>query len=148
MSGTSFEARRRAHRAGPAVAVVLALAVVLGACAEPAPDRAELVDLLERAGISADESRCAAKAVVDTLTDAQIQDIMQRGGSALVDDPKRTDDASDKVRTALAACRDAAAPTSSTVSTSTLVTETSLAAQTTTVVPTTQAPQATATTVP
>ena len=102
MSGTRVEAPRtarrpvhRRRRLASAVAVLVALTVAAGACAEPAPDRAELVDLLERAGISADESKCAAKAVVDNLTDAQIEDIMQRGGSALVDDPKRTDDASD-----------------------------------------------------
>ena len=126
------------------MAVLVALTVTAGACAEPAPDRAELVDLLERAGISADESKCAAKAVVDNLTDAQIEDIMQRGGSALVDDPKRTDDASDKVRTALATCRDKAAATSTTVSSTTLVTETTLAtestAASTTAVPTTTVP--------
>lgn len=86
--------------------------------------------------MSKDEAACAANAVVANASKAEIEDVMQRGGSALVDHLDRTDDSSDKVRAALGKCRDAAAATSSTTtSTSTSSTSTTSVTTTSTTTP-------------
>ena len=90
------------------------MALGTAGCAADAPTKAELTDALVTSGLPPAESRCAAAAILDNASTAEIEDVMQRGGSALVDDPKRTDDSSDEVRAALAECRDAAIAATST----------------------------------
>ncbi len=93
----------RARRGGAVAA--LALGVVLAGCAE-APSRTELTDALVTSGVPTDVARCAADAITDTLSEDQIVQIVERGpGGAPPDDPKDQQDASDRVRAALAECR-------------------------------------------
>lgn len=81
------------------------LAFVLGGCAG-APSRGELVEALETSGIPTARAECAADAVIEELTDDEITEIVQRGpAGAPRDDPDSTDDASDRVRAALAECQ-------------------------------------------
>lgn len=107
---------RLARRAVLLVAV--GLAVVATACAKPVPSRAELVGALETSGIAPSEATCAADAILKNLSKDQVALIVERGSSgAPADDPNRTDDPSDKVRAALAACRAAAVTTSTSITT-------------------------------
>lgn len=103
------------------------MAVALGAagCGAKAPSKADLAAALETSGIPPLEARCAAAAIIDNATSAEIEDVMQRGGSALVDDPDRTDDSSNEVRGALAVCRDQAASVTSTTAPADATTSTS-----------------------
>ena len=83
----------------------------MSGCGASAPSRAELVRSLKRSGMPAAEASCAAGAIFATLSDKQVAEIVQRGGSgAPYDDPKRTDDDMDKVRAALTKCRNKAQP--------------------------------------
>lgn len=81
------------------------VAMLLGGCAE-APSRDELVEALESSGIPAAKAECAADAVLDELTEDEIIEIVERGpAGAPRDDPDSSDDASDRVRAALAECQ-------------------------------------------
>ena len=77
-------------------------------CSSPVPSRTELVTALETSGIPRSQATCAADAILKNLSHDQVQLIVERGGGGVPpDDPKRTDDPSDKVRAALGVCRDA-----------------------------------------
>jgi hypothetical protein len=90
-----------------ASAAVLALAVLVAACSAGTPSRNELVEALKTSGVPADVARCAADAMEDSLSSDQLAQIVERGpGGAPADDAERTDDPSDKVRAALAVCRE------------------------------------------
>lgn len=87
--------------------VALMLAVLITACSAGTPSRNELVEALKTSGIPADVARCAADAIEDSLSSEQLAQIVERGpGGAPADDTERTDDPSDKVRAALAVCRE------------------------------------------
>ena len=96
------------------MAMAMAVAFGVAGCGAKAPSKADLAAVLETSGIPPLEARCAAAAILNNATTAEIEDVMQRGGSALVDDPDRTDDSSNEVRGALAVCRDQAASVTST----------------------------------
>jgi hypothetical protein len=99
------------------VGVLTVAAALLGGCAE-APSRSELVQALEASGIATERAECAADAVLDELSEEEIIELVERGpAGAPRDDPEATDDASDRVRDALAACQQVAAPETSTTST-------------------------------
>lgn len=90
-----------------AVLAVVGLTVVLVACSAATPDRDELVGALQTSGVPADVARCAADAIEDSLSTDELAQIVERGpGGAPADDTERTDDPSDKVRAALAECRE------------------------------------------
>ncbi len=83
------------------------LAVLITACSAGTPSRNELVEALKTSGIPPDVARCAADAIEDSLSSEQLAQIVERGpGGAPADDTERTDDPSDKVRAALAVCRE------------------------------------------
>lgn len=87
--------------------VALALAVLVAGCSGATPSRSELRDALAASGIPADVARCATDAIEDSLSTDEIAQIVERGsGGAPADDPDRTDDSSDRVRGALATCRE------------------------------------------
>ena len=93
---------------------VSAVLILLGGCAE-APSRGELVEALETSGIPEAKAECAADAVIDELTEDEIVEIVARGpAGAPRDDPDASDDASDRVRAALAECQQVGAETTST----------------------------------
>lgn len=99
-------ARRR--RAGRVVAA-LAVVVALGACGTATPSRSELVDALRTSGVPAAEARCVVRAIFDTLTPAQIEQLYERGnGGVPRNEPSRGDDASDRLSAAMGTCRDRA----------------------------------------
>ena len=94
--------RRMTARLGLVSIGVLAL----GGCGADAPSRDELVHLLELTGIPPERAECAADAVLENLTEDEVVELVERGpAGAPRDDPKRTDDTSDEVRAALAACQ-------------------------------------------
>ena len=126
-------ASRRARRAAAGLLVAIALGVGAAACSTATPSRDDLVDALVTSGLSKAESACAADAVVDNLTDDELAEIVERGGSgAPRDDPKDADDTMDKLRTALNVCRDQAAATSTTVPAPSTTTSTTIPAASTT----------------
>jgi hypothetical protein len=101
--------RRRSVRSlGLLAGVVLTVA----GCASSV-SRAELVESLERSGIDTPRAECAADAVLDELSDEEVARLLDRGpAGAPRDDPERSDDASDRVRAALAECQQIGAATS------------------------------------
>lgn len=100
-----MEAKQRGRLGTFVVAGALATLVLLG-CGAPTPDRTELVDALETSGLPAEVARCAADALVGSLSSDQLDQLVERGnGGAPVDDPDRTDDAADRLREALSACQ-------------------------------------------
>lgn len=105
-----------------AAALVLGGAVALGGCGSKEPSKAELRDALMDSGLSREVSTCVADAVLDTLSPAEVERLVERGsGGAPQDDPKRTDDSADKLREAMTACRnmqDEAGGSTSTTTTS------------------------------
>lgn len=102
------------------VTIAGGLTLLSAACSTPTPSRSELADALVDSGIPAPVARCTAEAITESFDDDQLARIVERGpGGAPADDPDRTDDATDKVRDALAACR-AQLPTTTTTSTATL----------------------------
>lgn len=105
----------RRRRAGAALAGVLLAGGWLGACAGT-PSSDELVDALQRAGLSATEATCAADALYRNLDDDQIGAIAERGPSAVIDDTTDPDEPIDVARREIAACRtaDSTATTSTT----------------------------------
>lgn len=85
----------------------LLVGVLVAACSAGTPSRNELVEALKTSGVPADVARCAADAMEDSLSSDQLAQIVERGpGGAPADDAERTDDPSDKVRAALAVCRE------------------------------------------
>lgn len=89
------------------LAGALAAAFATVGCSSP-PSRSDITDALITSGLSEEVARCAADALVDELSDDELVQLTERGGGgAPVDDPDRDDDASDRVRAALTACRDA-----------------------------------------
>lgn len=101
----------------------LALAVALVGCSKtPGPDR--LVEALITSGVPEEQATCVVDAVEDILDADDIEALVERGASAAPrDDPDATDDDADRLRDAMAACRELAVVTttvtSSTSSTST-----------------------------
>lgn len=102
-----FIRRRLRHRTTALVlSAVLGLGA-LGAGCSSGPDHGEVVDALITSGLSEEQARCAADALFDELTEDELAQLADRGaGGAPVDDPDRADDAADRIRTALNACRD------------------------------------------
>lgn len=97
-----------------AIAALGLLAVTASACAEPVPDRDELAEALQDSGLTASVARCTADAITESLSEDELAQIAERGpGGAPPDDPKRSDDPTDQVRDAMAACR-AELPTTTT----------------------------------
>lgn len=95
------------------LAALLSMVVVIAAgCATSPPDRGEVVRALRTSGIPASQARCAVDAIYENLTDAQIEQLIERGsGGTPKDDPTRTDDVLDKLNAAMTSCRDLATPT-------------------------------------
>lgn len=89
----------------PAVLLVVA-SIALAACGAKEPSKADLRDALVDSGLSRQVSTCVADAVLDTLSPAEVEQLVERGpGGAPVDDPDRTDDSADKLRKAMDRCR-------------------------------------------
>ncbi|QXC61742.1 hypothetical protein KSP35_02540 [Aquihabitans sp. G128] len=102
MPRTTSPRRRR----GRLVPLALALVVAVAACSKPEPSRTELVDVFRRTGMTSAEARCVSDAILDNLSDDQLDAIIERGPSgAPVDPAGSTDGVATKVRTALAACK-------------------------------------------
>jgi hypothetical protein len=105
----------RRRRALAAAALAGCLGLGAAACAADPPGRDELARSLASSGLPEDVAGCAADALHDHLSTQELRDIAERGGGgAPVDDPERTDDAMDQVRTALAECRTKLEPTTTT----------------------------------
>lgn len=100
---TSTLSRRRL-----ALGVAVLVSVVgLGACSTPNPSQDQFTESLVISGVDPEVAECTSKAVMDNLSDEQVRRINERGGGAApVDDAAKPDEAADKVREALAACRD------------------------------------------
>lgn len=130
-------------------ALVLALlgaASVLGACGADTPSRGQLADSLVRAGISRPVAECTANAIVGTLSDDQLELIVERGPAAApVDDPNVQGDTAERLDAAMRPCldRQAAAEAATSTTTSPPSTTTSVL-----VVPPPVEPSTTATTAP
>lgn len=86
---------------------------LLGACAGT-PSSDELVDALERSGLSSAEAECAADALYRNLDDDQIGAIAERGPSAVIDDLQVPDEPIDVARREIAACRTTHEPSTTT----------------------------------
>jgi hypothetical protein len=105
------------------ILVMAGLAVVVGVIAFLAltrtevPTRSELVDALRTSGMSAEESTCAADAILDNLHGDDLDAIIERGPGGLPDDAAKTNEPLDEVRAALSECRVAADPVPTTTST-------------------------------
>lgn len=85
----------------------MAAVIGLGACSTPNPSQDQFTESLVISGVDPEVAECTSKAVMDNLTEEQIRRINERGGGAApVDDAATPDEAADKVRDALAACRD------------------------------------------
>lgn len=100
----STTASRARRRSGALLAGLSIAAGVLAACAST-PSSDEVVDALQRAGLSEAEATCAADALYRNLDDDQIGAIAERGPSAVVDDPDDPDEPIDVARREIAACR-------------------------------------------
>lgn len=89
--------------------VVLVAAMALGACATSPPSRSELVGALRSSGIPPAEARCVVRAVFNTLSPEQIEQLYERGnGGVPRNDPTRGNDASDRLSASVGTCRDQA----------------------------------------
>jgi hypothetical protein len=120
-----------ARRSALAVAALGVVALGLGACGADTPSRGQLADSLVRAGISRPVAECTAKAIVGTLSDDQLELIVERGPAAApVDDPNVQGDAAERLDAAMRPCldRQAAAEAASSTTTSTPATTTSVLA--------------------
>ncbi|CAN5566129.1 hypothetical protein BH10ACT1_BH10ACT1_25110 [soil metagenome] len=114
MPRTTPTAHRR--RLPTIVVGLVGLVASLAACSKPVPSNTELVDALQRTGMSATESRCVSDAILDTLSKDQVAAIVDRGASgAPVDAVGKTGGPLAKVRAALTACQDAAGGTTTTI---------------------------------
>ncbi len=86
------------------------LAAMLAACGAKVPSRTELAEVFESTGMTRTEANCVADAVLDTLPDKNITELMERGvGAAPRDDPDRDDDPYDRFRAAITKCQKAEA---------------------------------------
>jgi hypothetical protein len=95
--------RTLALLAGAAAVVSL----VLTGCGTPTPKEADLTEALVDSGLSEPVAECASSALVESLTDGELQELAERGaGGAPVDDPARTDDSADKLAKAMTACKE------------------------------------------
>lgn len=103
-----------------AASVLVGAVLLLASCGTPAPKQSDLTAALVDSGIPKPIATCTSKALVSSLTDAQLSELAERGaGGAPVDDTTRTDDSADKLAKAMSACRDelvATSPTSTTTS--------------------------------
>lgn len=96
---------------GPAAALVLVVA-----CSASTPKRDQLTDALGRSGIPNPVATCVADALVSDLSDDQLDQLVEFGAAgAPKDDPERADDAADRLREALAACREELPTTTTTL---------------------------------
>lgn len=93
----------------------LALVLALVGCAEtPGPGRLEAA--LVTSGVPEAQASCVVDAVEDVLDDDAVEALVERGASAApTDDPKASDDDADRLRDAMAACRELAVATTTTV---------------------------------
>ena len=88
------------------------VAAGLTACGTDPASSDDIKQGLVDAGVDAELAECAADAVVDNLSADQIVALMERGpAGAPRDDPERTEDDSDKVRAAIAECKEQVATT-------------------------------------
>jgi hypothetical protein len=79
-------------------------------CGTKAPSSPEVADALVTSGIERPVAECVADAVTTTLTDDELVTLVERGaGGAPRDDPSDPDDVADRLREAMATCRDLAA---------------------------------------
>lgn len=84
------------------------LVVAVAGCGTKVPSEGELAEALARSGLSEAVADCAAEAIVSTLSDDELATLVDRGSGGLPkDDPTRTDDAADTLRTAVSDCRTA-----------------------------------------
>ena len=122
-------ARRRTRLAAVALATVGAFA--LGSCSAPAPSRSDIATALVDSGLPRKTSDCIAKALTTTLSDAELQEIVERGaGGAPVDDPKVSGESADELSAAMVKCRElmlTEAPTTTTTAPEAGSTSTTLA---------------------
>lgn len=102
--------------------MVAGTAALVG-CTHPAPSERDLTAALQDSGLPKPVAACTSKALVGTLSDAELEEIANRGsGGAPVDDTDRTDDTADKLNQAMTKCQQLlteALATSSTTSTTT-----------------------------
>lgn len=98
-------ARRRLRLAAGALAAVGAMA--LASCSAPAPTQTDIAAALVDSGMPRKTSDCVAKALTTSLSDAELQEIVERGaGGAPVDDPKVTGESADELSAAMVKCRE------------------------------------------
>jgi hypothetical protein len=98
---------RRRRAAALAGALALGLGAGLAACGADTPSRSQLADSLVRAGISRPVADCTAKAIVGTLSHAQLELIVERGPAAApADDPQVKGDAAERLDAAMRPCLD------------------------------------------
>lgn len=98
---------------GGAAAITVALGI--SGCSAPTPSEGELAEALVASGLSEEVADCTASALTESLTDAEIAEITERGsGGAPVDDPEVQGESYDELIAAMSACRqlrDAEQPT-------------------------------------
>lgn len=81
---------------GRSVRVLLVVAcLAVAGCAHSAPSADELTETLMVAGMNEEQARCAAEAVTDNLSDAEIESIMKSGPSGVPFDTERDETKSD-----------------------------------------------------
>ena len=87
------------------VALGIGVTVVLVGCGSTPPKEQAIAAGLVDSGLSKKVADCTAKALVDSLTPSELAELAERGGGgAPVDDPKVTNDSSDKLNEALVEC--------------------------------------------
>lgn len=90
--------------------------VLFSGCSASTPKRDQLIDALTRSGLPKAVSSCVADSLVSDLDDAQLDLLVEYGAAgAPQDDPDRQDDAADRLREALAECRDELPTTTTTI---------------------------------
>ena len=101
----------------------MAGAALLVGCSAPAPSQSDITSALVDSGLPPKTSACIAKAMTTTLSDAELQEIVERGaGGAPVDDPKVSGESADELSAAMVKCRElmlTEAPTTTTTAPST-----------------------------
>lgn len=107
--------RSWSHRGWLALVSAAAL-VLVPACSASTPKRDQLIDALARSGMPKPVASCVADSLVSDLDGAQLDRLVEYGAAgAPQDDPDRPDDAADRLREALAGCRDELPITTTTV---------------------------------
>ena len=88
-----------------AVACAAAVAAVVAGCSDGNPQRDDLVSSLVKSGIAEPVAECTADAILETLDDEELAQVVARGpGGAPVNDPAVPGETADDLDVAMAPC--------------------------------------------